>query len=273
LEHSWASGQNLNTTAAAITSALIGSLNGSGSPVNASLSGSATILLTAKGVGTATDLTVTGSSTASFTASSTTLSNGTNPGGFYAPYVTTYSSDPLGNLLQVNQPGDGSQASRVRSFTYDSLSRLLTAYNPESGTISYTYDANSNVTTKTDARGIVTNYSPTSSPIDPLNRVTAVTYSDGTPSVTFGYDVGCCGVNPQNGVGRLTYTTSGNTELVYVYDPMGRIKAQADCPPSGIARGYCYSISASYDLTGALTSLSYPDGQTTITLTNNTAAE
>lgn len=70
-------------------------------------------------------------------------------GSMSNPYVTLYSYDALGNLLQVNQKGDGSQAARVRTFTYDSLSRLLTAANPESGTISYSYDGNGNVLQKT----------------------------------------------------------------------------------------------------------------------------
>src|SRR5262249_35672815 len=133
------------------------------------------------------------------------------------------------------------------------------------------YDANSNLILKTDARGVITNYSPSFSPIDALNRVTAKTYSDGTPTVAYGYDIGCCGVDPVNGVGRLTYTNTGNTELVYVYDEMGRVKGQADCPPSGINRGYCYWLAAAYDKAGGLISLSYPDGQTTVNYTPDSA--
>ena len=67
---------------------------------------------------------------------------------------TLYSYDALGNLTCVEQHGDaptgtGCSAApsndatspwRVRRFTYDSLSRLLTARNPESGTITYLYD-------------------------------------------------------------------------------------------------------------------------------------
>jgi RHS repeat-associated protein len=42
---------------------------------------------------------------------------------------------------------------------------------------------------------------------------------------------------------------------------MGRIKTQWDCPPSGIARGFCYVISATYDDVGNITSLTYPDNR------------
>ena len=59
---------------------------------------------------------------------------------------TSYSYDALGNLRTVNQN------TQTRTFLYDSLSRLTTATNPESGTISYQYDNNGNLTRKTDAR-------------------------------------------------------------------------------------------------------------------------
>jgi RHS repeat-associated protein len=58
-------------------------------------------------------------------------------------YVTIYANNALNNLTGVVQNG-----SRQRTFTYDSLSRLTQAINPESGTISYAYDADGNVLTK-----------------------------------------------------------------------------------------------------------------------------
>src|SRR5262249_39669485 len=59
---------------------------------------------------------------------------------------TSYAYDVFGNLTTVTQ------GSQTRTFTYDSLSRLRTAVNPESGTISYQYDDNGNLVVKTDAR-------------------------------------------------------------------------------------------------------------------------
>jgi len=47
-------------------------------------------------------------------------------------YQTSYQYDTLSNLVQVNQ------GVQTRNFSYSSLSRLLSATNPESGTISYT---------------------------------------------------------------------------------------------------------------------------------------
>lgn len=67
-------------------------------------------------------------------------------------YLTSYAYDALGNLTAVTQ------GSQTRSFVYDSLKRLQSATNPESGTVSYSYDNNGNLLTKTDARGIVSTY-------------------------------------------------------------------------------------------------------------------
>ena len=121
-------------------------------------------------------------------------------------YETDYGYDALGNLLTVNQIGDNSEP-RGRSFTYDSLSRLLRAVNPESGTITYAYDPNGNLVTKVDARNVSTIMA-----YDALNRLTAKTYSDGTPPVTFYYDTAptLWAPNEHNTVGRLVEATTGS---------------------------------------------------------------
>lgn len=272
-------GDNASSVAANLATAIN---NDAASPVSASVSGQQ-ITLTARAAGQGGDYNVSfvttdsaGFSPPSFTGlvSSFRLLGGADLNLFAHVYTTLYQYDVFGNLLCVEQHGnatgtgcaadpsaDSTSPWRLRRFTYDSLSRLLTAHNPESGTIAYSYDNDGNLLTKTDARGVVTNFSPSDSPIDALHRVTKTTYSDGTPSVIFGYDVGCCAVDPKYGVGRVTYEMSGNTELVFVYDVLGHITGQADCPPSGIARGYCYGIGATYDLAGNQRSLVYPDGR------------
>ncbi len=101
-------------------------------------------------------------------------------------YETDYNYDALNNLKQVTQ------GSETRSFSYDSLSRLLSAANPESGTTNYSYlnsvnalcsGDSSNPCIKTDARGIATFYS-----YDTLNRLTQKTYGDSTPTTGYQYD-------------------------------------------------------------------------------------
>ncbi len=63
-------------------------------------------------------------------------------------------------------------------------------------------------------------------------------------------------------------STTNNTELIFSYDPLGHLKTQWDCPPSGITRGFCYTMSANYDDAGNITSLTYPDGHTVATSYN-----
>jgi YD repeat-containing protein len=98
-----------------------------------------------------------------------------NLGTIDAPVqATNYSYEALGNLKTVEQPGTTAAhcgtttvpCNQTRSFSLRSLSRLRSATNPESGTITYVYDNNGNLKTKTDARAISTNYS-----YDALNRV------------------------------------------------------------------------------------------------------
>ena len=79
---------------------------------------------------------------------------------------TSYTYNALDNLIRVTQ------GSQTRTFAYDSLSRLASAANPESGTINYTYDKNGNLTQKTDARGVQTTYA-----YDALDRLTRRSYS------------------------------------------------------------------------------------------------
>jgi len=65
-------------------------------------------------------------------------------------YSTSYTYVVGDNLWTVTQ------GSQTRTFLYDSLNRLYSAANPESGTMTYRYDANGNLIGKTDARNVQT---------------------------------------------------------------------------------------------------------------------
>lgn len=262
--------QNLNNTPQLMASALVSALNAPGSPMTAGIdpNNASTIDITAVGVGQATDFTVTGGTSASFTASSTTLSNGSNATGIYAPYVTKYSYDGLGNLTQANQIGDGSQAARVRTFTYDSLSRLLTAQNPESGTITYNYDADGNMVQKTSPAPNQTGTATQaiSYCYDSLNRVTGKAYSaqtctngllpSGTAAVSYFYDQASYqGLPISNGIGQLTGISDQAGTGAYSFDPTGRIAAE-----QRTIAAQTKSMGYEYYLDGSLKVLHYPSG-------------
>ncbi len=135
--------------------------------------------------------------------------NGVGSPSPHLNYNTTYSYDALNDLTGVNQSG------QTRSFGYDSLTNLVSASNPESGVSSYSYDNNGNVSTRTDNRGIVTNYQ-----YDALNRILRKSYSDGTPTVSYGYDA--AGV--PNSTGHLTSAATASSITSFTgFDAMGNV--------------------------------------------------
>jgi len=182
-------------------------------------------------------------------------------------YTTTYTYDLLNDLTGVTQNG-----SRSRSFTYDWLSRLTSAANPESGTTCYGtvsgsvcqyngYDGNGNLNYRTDARGILTTYT-----YDALSRLTQKTYSDGTPTAKYLYDQASgWNATQTNLAGRLSEAWTTNSSGVSVaaqifsYDPVGRINLNNQYTPS---TNVYHSISYAYDLIGDVTSATNGEGVT-----------
>ena len=162
-------------------------------------------------------------------------------GAIDAPVQPTfYAYDTLNNLTTV------SQGVQTRSFSYNSLSRLLSATNPESGTIQYLYDNSGNLTRKTDARSIQTNYA-----YDALNRVTQRSYTDTTPAVNYTYD------NLPNAKGKLTKVSSSVSTTEYTgFDILGRVTSHKQTTD-----GTAYTTGYNYNLSGALIEETYPSGR------------
>lgn len=165
-------------------------------------------------------------------------------------YLTAYAYDTLGNLKTVTQ------GVQTRSFVYDSLSRLTSAANPESGTVTYQYDSNGNLTKKVDPRllpGSTTVKVETTYTYDALNRVTSSAYNDSTPDVTYTYDAAAVA----NSKGRLTRVNSSVSTYDYTgYDEAGRVTASTQTTD-----GQAYQMDYSYDLAGNLASQTYPSGR------------
>jgi RHS repeat-associated protein len=262
-----------SSTASSLASALVNVFNtNTASPVTGSLSGSQ-VILTAKLTGAASNYALSaGSSTSqpgtfgtpsfAVSVSGSTLTGGTDQGSSFAtPMVTLYAYDTLGNLLRVDQKGNDANSAhwRTRTFTYNSLSQLLTANNPESGTISYAYDADGNMLTKTDARSITTTYA-----YDALNRLTGKTYSNGDPAVSYTYDQpSCLGQAACFNIGRRTSMTDAGGSQAWAYDKMGRPIIDRRTTNS-VTKSTLYT----YNLDGSIATITYPSGRT-ITYTSS----
>jgi RHS repeat-associated protein len=174
-------------------------------------------------------------------------------------YLTTYEYDTLDNLkkvIQDNNPLSPVQPPRI--FVYDSLQRLTSASNPESGTINYQYDNAGNLIQKTDARGVVSTFV-----YDELNRNTSVTYTNdpaGTLPMTRVYDTAT------KGKGFLHYSqttgTGGSLSTTDAYDELGRpTNLRQQFYVSG-AWSSSYTTSRTYNLAGGVTLQTYPSGRT-----------
>ena len=196
-------------------------------------------------------------------------------------YRTLYSYDALGNLTCVEQHGDatsgtGCSASaasdatspwRVRRFTYDSFSRLLTAKNPEAGTISYTYDDDGKLLQKTSPAPNPNPPQPTQTVsycYDESHRVTGKGYGAqscplATPVVSYVYDSG------DNAKGKLVSLTDQAGTANYSYDILGRLGLETRTI-AGVSKSTGYT----YDLGGTIKTLTYPSGRV-VTFTPDSA--
>ncbi|MFN0279181.1 MAG: RHS repeat domain-containing protein [Pyrinomonadaceae bacterium] len=183
---------------------------------------------------------------------------GANPlGTIDAPTQPTYYEyDLLSNLTKVKQGGTLELPTQTRQFIYDGLSRLISTTNPESGTINYAYDNNGNLTSKADARSIIT-----TSTYDALNRVQQKIYSGGyfTPTVNYFYD------NVTNAKGKLTKVSSSVSTTEYTsFDILGRVTGHKQTTDNTH-----YTTYYAYNLAGALIEETYPSGRKVQNVLNN----
>jgi RHS repeat-associated protein len=180
---------------------------------------------------------------------------------------TDYVYDYLNNLTSVTQYGAAYSASGnpvARAFFYNSLSQLLTSTNPESGPITYSYDLNGNLSSKTSPavdQPVGATPQTISYCYDNLNRMTSK-FENTAPNCssssgaadTYTYDVSTIS-GATNDIGRLTDEQSliGGTLVAesspYSYDPMGRLWAERQTPftPNGMN----YTFNYTYDLAGS----------------------
>jgi RHS repeat-associated protein len=205
-------------------------------------------------------------------------------------YETDYTYDVLDNLTCVEQHGgvsgtgcssppssDATSPWRVRRFSYDSLSRLTQATNPESGGISYTYDNDGNVLTKVAPKpnqtGTLT--VTTTFTYDNLHRLKQKSYNDGTATVSYVYDgatppTGCSppALTDSNAKLNRTAMCDGAGSASWSHDSMNRVLSEKRILNALAAKTFTYT----YNADGSLHTLAYPSTGKTISYEYNSAA-
>jgi YD repeat-containing protein len=192
-----------------------------------------------------------------------------------------YSTDALGDLVQVTEPDPAlgnvqanytynlrnqltqvsmprGAATQTRTFNFDlTTGRLTSATNPENGTVSYVYNTDGSVASRTDAKGQRNEYT-----YDSFGRVTRkrgyqCSGCSVSSTVDFVYD------SSMNAWGRLTSFTSngpsGSVSQWFIYTPAGLVTNKSQ---SGLG-----SVLYSYDSEGRTVSTQYPFGGPTFTYT------
>jgi len=170
--------------------------------------------------------------------------------------------DPLSRLKSLTQPGDIITAYSYDShdnlttvtdaenhttvFTFNDLGQTLSENSPDAGLTIYAYDKAGNLASKTDANSITVNYT-----YDSLNRLTGIVYPDSAQSVSYTYDAGV------NAKGRLSGMVDQSGAYTYTYDTDGNLVTE-----ERIIVGMIYTTAYTYDATGILTGISYPNGRT-----------
>lgn len=160
-------------------------------------------------------------------------------------YTTLYEYDRNNNLTKITD-----EEGNVRNFTYDGLSRRLTAQDLHDvvdggyGTWTYTYDAAGNLLTSLDPKSQTVQYT-----YDALNRALTENYTGaGGTEVTYGYD-SCA-----DGVGRLCAATSTDAATALQYNALGLVKKE-----SRTISSTTYATEYVYDRQGNQTLLTMPD--------------
>jgi RHS repeat-associated protein len=171
-------------------------------------------------------------------------------------YSTYYEYDGLKNLTKITDA-----LGNVRNFTYDGLSRRLTAEDLHAvgdatyGTWAYTYDDAGNLTQTLDPKSQTVNYA-----YDDTNRATSEDFT-GQGGTEYVYVYDSC----TQGIGRLCVTSSTDAVVSKTYNRLGQLAQESKTISSST-----YATSYTYDRQGNQLTITNPDGSVT-TYTYNSA--
>jgi len=169
---------------------------------------------------------------------------------------TSYVYDPLQQLRQVLDPGGN-----ATSHEYDLLGRQTATTTPDGGRVEFRYDLASNViakvTPKLRASGGQIGYAYN------FNRLTGISYSDGTPNVA--YEYGAPGA-ANNGAGRIVKVTDGARVQTRAYGRQGEVTQETTTMlvhnlNDSIGARLTWTTASDFDTWGRTRTITYPDGE------------
>jgi len=158
--------------------------------------------------------------------------------------TTSYAYDLLNNLTKITDASNN-----VRNFTYDGLSRVLTAQDLHAsstatfGTTTYSYDSANNLISKLDPNGHTTTYT-----YDALSRPATESDTNGA-EVTNTYD------SCTDGIGYLCVASTTASRIANAYNAVGLVASTTNT-----VGGTGYETIYSYDRQGNVTEIVYPGG-------------
>jgi YD repeat-containing protein len=150
-------------------------------------------------------------------------------------YPRTYSYDNKGNLTGLTT--NGQAGSSTLSWGYYDNGQLQTKTDAKNRQVSYTYYASGQVESKTNARNITKTWN-----YDNSGRLDGITYSDDTPSISFGY----------NEIGRLSTVSDSLGDRNLNYNALGQYTGNSWLSGvlSGLEQSYTYDFNGRQETAG-----------------------
>jgi RHS repeat-associated protein len=143
----------------------------------------------------------------------------------------------------------------------DGFGQVIQEASPDRGTRIYLYDPSGNLTQLIDGDSLETDYA-----YDAANRQISKAYpGDIADSVVYTYDQTSGG---NDGVGRLTSVTESSGSTSLTYDPHGRITSDSQVI-NGSGYSTPFTTTYTYDPNGKVTKITYPSGDL-VTITRTT---
>ena len=189
--------------------------------------------------------------------------------------VSDNTYDALGRVVQAiaNANGSGNEKATT-GFQYDAQDQLTSVTDPKGLTTSYGYNGLGDLTQLTSPDTGVTAYAydnagnrigatdargvASTYSYDALGRLTGQSQPNTAENIAFAYDTAPteCASGETFSLGRLAQITDGSGATKYCYDRRGNLVRKVQAA----AGGATYTVGASYDSAGHMTAMTYPSG-------------